>query len=601
MKKNILSILAICAALFGCQKNEISEPSLSGDDLHATIEDDASTKTVMDEHNNIRWSEGDQIVAFMKTSYGHKYQVKPSFVGKTYADFSKISSFSGDDLSAGMEWEHVVAYYPYTDGVECVKSGDDYTINVVLPAQQTYAAESFGSGYWPMVAVSEDNDITFKNLCGGIKFQIKGTQKVVSVHIRGNDNEKLSGAAIVTAYTDNEAKPAISMISTASTSVTLNCAPGVQLSENTPTEFIIALPPVAFTKGFTVTFTDDAGKTCTVETDKANYVLRSHLLSMPAVDWIDDKGTGQEGSADVKKVSRITITDRDYVTVADYFYDEKGRLNTIDITEDGSNYSMWYNYDKAGMIAIEIGDDFNIYEKIILKLDSENRVAEMLMEGEDSGIKVWYCPETGYTESIDYGNGVSYMFKYSNGMVTEWQYINENYEGGTDALPVSSDWFAHKYPNDKINLDLNMQLFNAEFAYPVPFVQNSGKFGEYLVEKRMMNFKPTPGIPEMHGEITTDKDYVKVEIFEYMEVIGGDEDWNDVTYEFDDDGCPVEILNEVKCQKYSKTVTYKAGDILWTDEDAGVNYYSVVLDNESDPVKGEIVTYAETTVLQYLQ
>jgi hypothetical protein len=86
-----------------------------------------------------------------------------------------------------------------------------------------------------------------------------------------------------------------------------------------------------------------------------------------------------------------------------------------------------------------------------------------------------------------------------------------------------------------------------------------------------------------------------------MEVIGGDEDWNDVTYEFDDDGCPVEILNEVKCQKYSKTVTYKAGDILWTDEDAGVNYYSVVLDNESDPVKGEIVTYAETTVLQYLQ
>ena len=92
MKKNILSALAICAALLGCQKNEIHETRPSGVELHATIEDDASTKTVMDENNNIRWSEGDQIIAFMKSSYGHKYQVKSSFIGETYADFSKVSS-----------------------------------------------------------------------------------------------------------------------------------------------------------------------------------------------------------------------------------------------------------------------------------------------------------------------------------------------------------------------------------------------------------------------------------------------------------------------------------------------------------------------------
>ena len=299
MKKNILSALAICAALLGCQKNEISETRPSGVELHATIEDDASTKTVMDENNNIRWSEGDQIIAFMKSSYGHKYQVKSSFIGETYADFSKVSSSNGDDLSAGMDWEHIVAYYPYAESIKCAKSGNNYALNVILPSEQTYAAESFGNGFFPMVAVSENNNITFKNVLGGIKLQLKGTQKVKSIRLEGKNNEKLSGAAVVTAYTDGETKPAITMGSGASTSVTLDCGSGVQLNESKATEFIISLPPVLFSKGFTMTVIDDAGNEQTFETDKENSVLRSSLLVMPEValdkvpqtgDYIDEYG-----------------------------------------------------------------------------------------------------------------------------------------------------------------------------------------------------------------------------------------------------------------------------------------------------------------------
>ena len=298
MKKNILSALAICAALHGCQKNEISEPSLSGVDLHATIEDDASIKTVMDENNNIIWSEGDQIVAFMKSSYGHKYQVKSSFIGETYADFSKVSSSNGDDLSAGMYWDHIVAYYPYAESIKCAKSGNNYALNVVLPPEQTYAHESFGQGVFPMVAVSEDNDIVFKNVLGGMKLQLKGVQKVVSVKLQGKNDEKLSGAAEVIAYTD-ETKPVIKMASTASTSVTLDCGAGVQLNESTATDFIIALPPMVFSKGFIVTVIDSDGEERTIATDKENVVLRSSLLVMPEVtfarvvqpgDYVDEYG-----------------------------------------------------------------------------------------------------------------------------------------------------------------------------------------------------------------------------------------------------------------------------------------------------------------------
>jgi len=280
MKKNILSALALCTVLFGCQKNEVFQTDSSGDDLHATLYD-ISTRTIMD-GNTVRWSEGDQIVAFMKSTYGHKYQVKSSFVGKTYADFSRISSASGDDLSVGMEWDHNVAYYPYADGIECMKSDNAYTLEVVLPENQTYVAKTFSDGLWPMAAVSEDNNITFRNVCGGIKIQLKGTQNVESVTLQGNNSEILAGNATVMVYTDGAA-PSVEMASDASKVVTLDCDTGVQLSKDVATEFIIVIPPTEFSDGFTVTFNDYAGKKYPIVADNRNEVIRSSLLVMPEV------------------------------------------------------------------------------------------------------------------------------------------------------------------------------------------------------------------------------------------------------------------------------------------------------------------------------
>ena len=279
MKKCTLIMLAAAMSFAACQ--EVEAPLAEENVLSAVIEQDETTKTAMDDNNNILWSANDQIVAFMKSSYGHKYQVKSSFIGKSYADFSRISSGSGDDLSAGNEWNHNVAYYPYSEAIECLKSGSNYTLDVVLPSEQTYASESFGNGSMAMVAVSEDNNIVFKNVLGGMKLQLRGTQKVKSITLQGNNNEKLSGAATVTAYAD-ETKPAITMAQSASTSVTLDCGSGVQLNESSATEFIIALPPVLFSSGFTVTVTDMESNTYTVETDKTNTVIRSSLLVMPA-------------------------------------------------------------------------------------------------------------------------------------------------------------------------------------------------------------------------------------------------------------------------------------------------------------------------------
>ena len=279
MKRIILSVLAMSALLCGCQKDHVSELAQERGTIQATIEEISATRTVMDENNNIRWSEGDQIVGFMKSTLGVKYQVTAASVGKTSASFEEVSS---GGLNAGTELEHIIAYYPYSSSVSAAKSGSNYTLDVVLPTEQTYVAESFGNGAMPMVALSETNNITFRNVCGGMKLQLKGTQIVKSITIHGKNNEKLAGAATVTAYTD-ETKPTIVMGQDASATVTLNCGDGVKLDENIITEFIISLPPVVFTKGFSVNVVFDKDNLQVIQTDKENEVLRSSLLVMPEV------------------------------------------------------------------------------------------------------------------------------------------------------------------------------------------------------------------------------------------------------------------------------------------------------------------------------
>lgn len=273
----IAAVLSFAACIDEMPTSEVGTP-----DLYASIEAEDQTKTCLDTYNNVRWSEDDQILAFMKSSLGLKYQIKPAYVGKTAAYFSKVTSSSSDDLGAGVELNHNVVYYPYIDVVCVEKSGDNYVLDAVLPANQNYAVDSFGNGAFPMVAVSEDNDITFNNLCGGIKLQLKGVQSIASIKIEGKNQEKLSGSAMVTAYPDGT-KPVITMSSTASPSVILNCGEGVQLNMEQETNFIIALPPIVFSKGFTVTVVDTNGNEQTIDTDKSNEVPRSSLLVMPVV------------------------------------------------------------------------------------------------------------------------------------------------------------------------------------------------------------------------------------------------------------------------------------------------------------------------------
>ena len=303
MKKILFNLLVTLSVVAACHKNESVVLTNCSESLVGKMETMQSTKTSMDENNNVLWSNGDQITAFLRTSLGAKYQVTPASSGKTTAVFTKRSLTDDENHIAGVELEHNIALYPFIDDAYVEKSGENYKVTSKLPSIQTYVAESFSNSAFPMVAVSENNELTFKNVCGAIKLQLKGTQTIKTIVIEGKNNEKLSGAATVTAYPSGLA-PAITMSPDASTSVTLACGDGVQLTENAATDFIIALPPVLFSKGFTVKVTDSDSRTYTVETDKANTVLRSSILVMPVVK-LGEAGGDPEDEEDVIPVLDI--------------------------------------------------------------------------------------------------------------------------------------------------------------------------------------------------------------------------------------------------------------------------------------------------------
>ena len=307
-----------------CQKSETAIPV--SEQFTATVESfESQTKTSMTQEKYVVWSQNDRLAIFQGSTLADEFKVSDASAGKANGTFTKVTT-AGDDFSAGTEIPCNVALYPYATGLTLTGATLEYEApvyeveGVVLPSEQTYVAGSFANGAFLMAAVTDDlsdHNLKFKNILGALKLQLKGTQTVKSITVKGRNNEKLSGAATVTAYASNLA-PAITMTATdeASKSVTLDCGDGVQLSESTATDFIIALPPVLFSQGFTVTVTDSDEQTYEITAKVANTVLRSSVLTMPAI-ILGDEITEDEGDGDGSGINVMIITfDKTSLTLA---------------------------------------------------------------------------------------------------------------------------------------------------------------------------------------------------------------------------------------------------------------------------------------------
>ena len=285
--KRIFTLILLAVA---CQQVEpLTEPEvMTGPEFSAQIEEfGGETKTALAYGNSVVWSEGDQLAIFQGESVADRYQVKSDRVGTTSGTFEIVANGSGTPAAT---FRTNIAVYPYEENMVCTPVTEDGAVvsyqitGVTIPSVQTYAADSFAADSFPMAAITGDLDdhaLRFKNLCGVLKLQLKGTAKVKKIELKGNQNEKLAGEAAVQIYPD--AVPAVAMSEDASSVVTLDCGDGVLLASDIATDFYIAVPPTAFEKGFVVKVVDVTGAVDEIRTTKANPVRRSYIHTMPAV------------------------------------------------------------------------------------------------------------------------------------------------------------------------------------------------------------------------------------------------------------------------------------------------------------------------------
>ena len=438
MKKITLSLVVAVIALASCQKPETALPV--AEQFTAIVESfDSPTKTSMTPEKYVVWSQNDRLAIFQGSTLADEYKVSDASVGKANGTFSIVADDSNinGDFSAGTELPCNVALYPYADDLTLIGSvledeGTIYEIEgLTLPAEQVYVEGSFANGAFPMVAVTEnlaDHNLKFKNLLGALKLQLKGTQTVKSIKVTGRNNEILSGAAVVTAYTNN-LTPSVTMTATddASKSVTLDCGDGVQLSESTATDFIIALPPVLFNEGFTVTVTDSGDQTYEVTADVANTVLRSSILTMPAFtlgqtpgdDAEDDDATYIEYLL-LDKTSLTMYPETSYTLVAD-----------IDPVEVTYPTLTWSSSDNTVATVDQTG-------KITTVSDGTATITALAVGGVSATctVKVKSAPAVDVinyvVDGVDYGPGI-------NIGGTVWAPVNCGYE------PATADYNGYPY------------------------------------------------------------------------------------------------------------------------------------------------------------
>ncbi|MBQ0090455.1 MAG: hypothetical protein KBT27_14100, partial [Prevotellaceae bacterium] len=161
-----------------------------------------------------------------------------------------------------------------------------------------------------MVAATEnkeDNFLQFKNLCGYVVVKLYGEGTVTSIKLEGNDGEKISGKADVQAAFGT--LPSVTMSEEATTSITLDCGDGVALgtTAETATEFWLCVPPVTFSKGFTVTATKTDGWQMIKSTSSSKEVVRNTMNAMTPIEAVFDKEPDNSQALALEREALIAI------------------------------------------------------------------------------------------------------------------------------------------------------------------------------------------------------------------------------------------------------------------------------------------------------
>lgn len=290
-QKYTFLFLAVLSAVFSCVQidesklDEVVEVEKVEMTFTATIEKDADTRTelggnVGDALRKVYWQPSDKIGV---SADNPQYAGFPPVEVFTSAATSRteMSEFTGNIAFA----PQYRAFYPYSS--DLVDSSRVFVFN--LPQVQKYVRGTFDPNAAPMVAKADaGEELQFKNLCGILALQLKGTGSVKSVTFMGRDAlgnpMPVSGKHIV--RMDAEDYPRVESYRNLKSSITLECGEPVALSSGTATPFYIVLPPATY-ESFIVLITMADGKVMVKEGVNPLTIKRSDIANASPLAYVE--------------------------------------------------------------------------------------------------------------------------------------------------------------------------------------------------------------------------------------------------------------------------------------------------------------------------
>ena len=276
MKYQNIKIFGILACLFavGSCVKEVEQPDMYGQVgdtafFKAVNADNDQTRTVRREDGSLWWSPSETIRLF----YGNQSFKFTSTNTSAAASVTFKGSLSGLSYNnADKFW----ALYPYAEA----DSFDGSFLTMTLPSEQKAVAGSFDKNVFPCVATSRDFNLSFRNVCGGVKFCVSkaGVSKVV---FKGNLSEPLAGTVKVGLKGESNI-PFVSECLEPQTEITLSASNGQTLEVGT-WYHLVALP-TRLTKGYSMVLYFIDGHSELVSSNNTVEIKRSFFGKLTNVD-----------------------------------------------------------------------------------------------------------------------------------------------------------------------------------------------------------------------------------------------------------------------------------------------------------------------------
>jgi len=274
----LLGLLAVLSAACSESKEDIRRTDLDHDEVFFATIENASTRVYTDENLHVLWNADDRVSIFNRITINQEYR----FTGEDGDGNGTFTKVPGSNPGTGYSLDYVYSVYPYQESTIMSSYG---ALTVTLPEKQAYRENSFGRGANTMIAVSRDDELMFKNLCGYLVVRLYGANATItSIALKGNNNEPLAGVATVIAVLNGA--PVVVLNSGMAKEIKLVFEDEVTLgtTSETPTSFWFAVPPTTFNNGITLVINDKQGYQYEKTTSKPLEIKRNILTPTAALD-----------------------------------------------------------------------------------------------------------------------------------------------------------------------------------------------------------------------------------------------------------------------------------------------------------------------------